>query len=157
MSCSQRDELERFLAGELTPEEEAQFASHLADCPECCEAMAQLLETPSPGLEQSPAYAALTDLEPPAGFEETVIRELLRRKQREFRRYCMRVAVSGAAAIAIVFFSGANTAWERSAPEITEPVSVSDRIRQKEAFAKAVREFSLSDFCMEVLTHAKEK
>ena len=157
MSCSKNDELRRFLAGEMTPEEEAEFAGHLARCPECIEAMSSLLEDPDPELEEAPAFVHLTEIEPPAGISESIIREMLRRKRREFRQYCMRVAVSGAAAIAIVFSSFAVINVETNARQFTEPMTLSEQMEQKEAFAKAIREFSLSEFCMEVLSHAKEK
>lgn len=157
MSCSKNDELKRFLAGEMTPEEEAEFAGHLAQCPECIEAMSSLLEDPTPELEEAPAFVHLTEIEPPAGISESIIREMLRRKRREFRQYCIRVAVSGAAAIAIVFASFTTIGIEMSAQQFTEPMTLSEQMEQEEAFAKAFREFSLSEFCMEVLSHAKEK
>lgn len=157
MSCSQNNELERFLAGELTPEEEAAFAEHLAKCPQCCEAMVQLLEFPSLKLEEAASFEFLQELEPPAGLSENIVREMLRQKRREFRQYCVRVAVSSAAAVAIVFTSFAGASQEIFSPRITEPLTLSQKMEQEEAFANALREFSLSEFCMEVLNHAKEK
>ena len=157
MSCSKNDELKRFLAGEMTPEEEAEFAGHLAQCPECIEAMSSLLEDPTPEMEEASAFVHLTEIEPPAGISESIIREMLRRKRQEFRRYCVRVAVSSAAAIAIMFSSLTFIGIELRSSQFVEPMILSQKMEQEEAFAKAIREFSLSEFCMEVLSHAKEK
>jgi len=157
MSCSKNDELKRFLAGEMTPDEEAAFAGHLAACPECLEAMSSLLEDPIPELEEAPAFVHLTQLEPPSGITENIIREMLRRKRREFRQYCIRVAASSAAAIAIVFSSFTFLGTEQISSQFVEPMTLSQKMEQEEVFAKAIREFSLSEFWLEVLSHAKEK
>lgn len=163
MSCSRSNDLERFLNGQLSPEEEAGFAAHLAQCPLCCDAMARLLESPSlPTMPmelweegefgeapQDTPLEFLRQLEPPAGLSERVTRELLRQKQKEFRQYCFQVVVSSCAAICIVFLGFANlkqpefTASAQSLP-LSEQLILEQR-SQPGALSESFQNFSLDN------------
>ena len=157
MTCAQNEALKRFLAGEMTPEEEAAFAAHLAQCPECIEAMSSLLEAPPEATADPPALAHLKELEPPPGISECIIREMLRRKRQEFRRYCLRVAFSAAAAITLVLTSFVGIGTQIGTEQFTQPLTLSQQMALEESRAEAFREFSLSEFITEVFDDAKEK
>ena len=159
MPCNRPEELELFLNGQLSPEQEAEFAGHLASCPECCEKMAAMLDLPSQNSPDSqpcsPYFVSLQNVQPPAGLTEQVVRRLLQQKKWEFRQYCFQVVVSCCAAIALVF-----AGFSFDTPQNTQIAihrGSDDRETAQQSLRLTSPEHSGTDFFKEVFRFGKEK
>ena len=90
------EQLNLLLLGSLSEDDTLEAAEHLADCPECASALAELCEA--------------DPCESPPCLEEDIIIRLSEEKRlswaREYHSYCFRVAAAVCASLVLIFSGG---------------------------------------------------
>ena len=89
-----KNNLKRFLRGDMQENELIAFADHLLCCEHCNAALAESFEGDSDGLL------------PPCGFSESVLRKARANNRSAFYKYCVKVSAAACFAL-VILFSGA--------------------------------------------------
>ncbi len=136
-SCYDKEHMKRFFGGTLNEEELLAFAEHLSICSVCSEVL-------------SDTFDESACVMPTIDFAERVRRQISGSKKKEFRRYCVEVAVSVCAACAAVFLLAAQVDRTPSVLEVIKPTNIVHQID------KAFSIFS-NNILLEVDNFDKEK
>ena len=89
-----KNNLRRFLSGNMQESELVIFSEHLLCCEQCMEALAENAEDTH------------ETLSPPAGFSESVLRKTKINNRSAFLKYCVKVSAAACFAL-VILFSGA--------------------------------------------------
>jgi len=89
-----KNNLRRFISGDMQDNELIAFAEHLLICERCNAALAESFEDDSEAIS------------PPAGFSESVLRKAKANSRSAFLKYCVKVSAAACFAL-VILFSGA--------------------------------------------------